>query len=122
MAKMTDEHKAKLMAGKLKAEGQPKKTHEASKVIRSKSIRLKCLDCSGSSKMIKYCPSDGIHSTYCPLWYHRFGCGIGVVEAKYGKKFVTPSLMPSANICIDDIKDEDASEIGDIEGSQDGKE
>ncbi len=39
-----------------------------------KSIRVKCLECTGgSSKAVKLCPSDGIQSTFCALYPYRFG-------------------------------------------------
>jgi len=55
----------------------------------TKTIRLKCLDCSGGSHTeVKWCPV-----TDCPLWRWRFGRRPETVEAK------TPELLDPAHVC-----------------------
>jgi len=41
----------------------------------SQRIRLKCLECSGSTKEVNLC-----HLFDCPLWEWRFGCGYGTTR------------------------------------------
>jgi hypothetical protein len=69
-----------------------------------KCIRLKCLDCQGyHSKMVKYCPSDGTHSTFCPQWPHRFGCTPKTAKEKHGAHLLDPDQMPDANTPIEEL-------------------
>ena len=68
-----------------------------------KAIREYCVDCSETAKTIAYCPCDGLHSTWCPLWVFRFGIRPETAAEKYGKHVVTPGLMPGANVNIDDL-------------------
>ena len=69
------------------------------KVSYTKAIRQKCLECCcHSPKMVKYCSS-----TKCPLWYYRFGVSPNQALKKFGKKLMTPSEMPSANIPVEDL-------------------
>ena len=68
-----------------------------------KMVRKTCLDCSENAKMVMYCPCDGVHSTRCHLWPYRFGIRPESAKRRYGERFVTPELMPDANVCIDDL-------------------
>lgn len=69
-----------------------------------KAIRLQCLDCSGgSSKYVKYCPCDGVHSTRCHVWPYRFGKRPRTVERKLGKTLITPELMPDADTNLEKL-------------------
>lgn len=67
------------------------------------SIRQSCLDCSETRKMVMWCPCDGVHSTWCPSWPYRFGMRPETARKKYGRRLLTPELMPDANIHIDDL-------------------
>lgn len=69
-----------------------------------KAIRLTCLQCNGSSKMVKYCTADGIHSTRCELWAYHFGMRPGKAAAKHGDNFMRPKQMPAANVCVEDLE------------------
>jgi len=71
---------------------------------RAKAIRLKCLDCSGSTKNVKWCTLDGVNSTRCPLWPYRFGCGPEATARRYGQEFVTPGALPDADVSPDDCQ------------------
>jgi hypothetical protein len=66
-------------------------------------IRQKCLDCSGTTKTVKYCTCDGINSLKCPLWTYRFGIRPASAATKYGKQFVTPGELPDSNTNIEDL-------------------
>lgn len=70
---------------------------------RAKAIRAKCLDCSGTAKMVKYCTLDGHNSTRCELWPYRFGISPAAAVRRYGIEFMDPELMPDANVCLDDL-------------------
>ena len=67
-----------------------------------RSIRAKCLDCSGSAKGVMWCPCDGVHSTRCPLWPFRFGKRPETAKKRYGDQLLTPELMPNADVCLED--------------------
>ena len=64
-----------------------------------KAIRLHCLDCcGGSSKVVQFCTCDGVNSTRCDLWPYRFGKRPATAAKKYGKRFLDPKQMPSAEL------------------------
>jgi len=68
------------------------------------AIRKKCLDChAGSSRGVKYCPSDGVNSLRCALWPFRFGFRPGKGARKYGKQFLDPKAMPGPNTPLEDL-------------------
>ena len=72
-----------------------------------KAIRAKCLDCCcGSVKSVRYCPCDGTHSTWCPLWPYRFGMRPATAAAKYGRRFLAPELMPDSSVALEDCHDD----------------
>lgn len=66
-------------------------------------VRAKCLDCSESAKYVTWCPEDGIHSNRCELWPFRFGTTPDTIKRRYGPGLVTPSMMPSADVNLDDL-------------------
>jgi len=68
-----------------------------------KAIRLKCLDCSSTSKMVRYCPADGVHSTCCPLWPFRFGKRPSTARRLYGPDMLDPKAMPDANVPVEEL-------------------
>jgi hypothetical protein len=69
-----------------------------------KAIREKCLDCcSGSSKVVKYCSADGVHSRRCPLWPERFGTRPQSAAKRYGSQFLNPKGMPLPNTPIEEL-------------------
>ena len=69
-----------------------------------KAIRAYCIDCSGgSSKYIKWCTCDGLHSTYCPLWPFRFGMLPDTALKRHGEQLLDPHQMPDADIDLDDL-------------------
>ena len=74
------------------------------KVLRPmRAIRRMCVDCAETAKMTLYCPADGVHSTRCPLWPYRMGMRPESVAKKYGRQFVTPELMPGADVSINEL-------------------
>lgn len=80
-----------------------------------KAIRQKCLDCHGNSaKAIRFCPSDGINSTWCALWPFRFGLRIPTAKRKYGKLMI-PKEMPEANTPLYELPGNLADAIGGVE-------
>ena len=80
------------------------KEPEMAKVLfPMKAIRAKCLDCSGTSKAVKYCPCDGINSTRCELWPFRFGMRVPRATKLHGKELLAPDLMPDANTPLDEL-------------------
>ncbi len=95
----------------IETSNMPSKAAPAEKVARScprstpmRSIRLNCLDCSGSSsKTVLWCPCDGIHSTRCHFWPYRFGCRPETIAERYGLALVTPDCMPGSDVCEDDL-------------------
>jgi len=66
-----------------------------------KAIRLKCLDCCGSSKAVRFCTLDGIHSTKCPLWPFRFGKRPSTIR-KTEPDMVDPHRMVEADVALED--------------------
>jgi len=69
-----------------------------------KTVRLDCLECSGSSpKSVLWCPADGVHSTRCHLWPYRFGVMPKTLAQRHGPALVTPGMMPDANMNEDDV-------------------
>jgi hypothetical protein len=68
-----------------------------------KAIRLKCLDCSSTSKMVRYCPADGVHSTRCALWPFRFGARPATAARRHGEQFLDPKAMPDANVPVEEL-------------------
>jgi len=68
-----------------------------------KAIRRKCLDCCGTSKVVRFCTLDGIHSTKCDLWPFRFGKRPSTVRRGKDAAFVDPRQMPEADVPIDDL-------------------
>jgi len=69
-----------------------------------RAIRRYCLDCCNNNhKAVKYCPCDGVHSTWCPLWPYRFGMRPKTAIRRYGQKFLNPHLMPDENIPLEDL-------------------
>jgi hypothetical protein len=69
-----------------------------------KAIREHCLDCAdGNVQYVKYCPTDGVHSSRCPLWPFRFGVMPTTAAKRHGIEFVVPSLMPPANANLEDL-------------------
>ena len=70
---------------------------EISRPLRA--MRRNCLECvGGSAKYAKWCPCDGVHSTYCEFWPYRFGRRPGSVK---DQRFVTPVCMPPAEADLD---------------------
>jgi len=75
-------------------------------VTPRKAIREKCLDCMGGGgafKAVKFCPSDGINSTKCPLWEHRFGMTAGRAAKVHGRQYLDPKQMPDANTALEEL-------------------
>ena len=68
-----------------------------------KAIREYCRNCSETEKRVAWCPCDGLHSNWCPLWLYRFGIRPETASQKYGKYVVTPEMMPGADVSIDDL-------------------
>ncbi len=69
-----------------------------------RAVRRKCLDCcTGSTKYIRYCSSDGVHSSACSLWPYRFGLRPDAARKRYGPALLDPSAMPEANVNLDDL-------------------
>jgi hypothetical protein len=92
--KMTLEQKAKMKAGRLATAGRPKTV----KISPLKAIRLKCLDCCGTSDVVKFCTLDGVNSTRCSLWPFRFGERPQTVARGAKARFLDPHRMPPANV------------------------
>ena len=68
------------------------------------AIRQKCLDCCNEArKVVKYCPCDGVNSTACPLWPHRFGLTVATAIKRHGNQFLSPKDMPDPNIPVEDL-------------------
>jgi hypothetical protein len=81
-----------------------KKTPRPCRVFRPlRAIRLNCVDCSGSTKTVLWCPCDGIHSPRCHLWPYRFGCRPETVAERFGPLLVTPGSMPGSEVSEDDL-------------------
>ena len=97
---MDEEQLEKMRIGREKAKNG---TRIAKTPTMARSIRLKCLDCSSTSKMVKYCEMDGFNSTKCDLWPYRFGTRPETAIARHGEKFLNPKEMPDANTCVDDL-------------------
>lgn len=78
-----------------------------------RAIRKLCLQCSGGSrKATKWCPCDGVHSTWCPLWPYRLGKRPTSIR---DKRLVTPAKMPSEELPLEAIKDASPSSDADDE-------
>lgn len=125
MAKMTDEHKARMREGAKKAReaiargisrddlqkdgpGHPEAEIVGKTLVERiqnplKAIRLKCLDCGGTDKVVKYCSMDGLNSTRCPLWPYRFGKRPATARKKYGDALLSPKDMPPANMPLEEL-------------------
>jgi hypothetical protein len=74
------------------------------KGLSLQTVRRHCLECSGDSfKSVVWCSCDGLHSTLCHLWPFRLGMNPATVCQKYGPGLVTPRMMPSANVNLDDL-------------------
>jgi len=81
-------------------------TGDASKVDRHPlvAIRKHCLDCSGgSSKAVRYCPCDGLHSGRCFLWPFRFGKRPATAARVHGAEYLDPARMPAADANLEDL-------------------
>jgi len=79
-------------------------TADASKVDRHPlaAVRKHCLDCSGgSSKCVRYCPCDGLHSGRCFLWPFRFGKRPATAARAHGPEFLDPARMPSGDVNLE---------------------
>ena len=69
-----------------------------------RAIREHCVECSGGSqKAVKFCSCDGVHSSWCPLWPYRFGVRPETAGQRHGREFVTPTLMPEANLSLEEL-------------------
>ena len=68
-----------------------------------KAIRRKCLDCCGSSKSVRFCTLDGIHSTKCDLWPFRFGKRPSTIRKGSEAWLVDARSMPEADVSIEDL-------------------
>ena len=68
------------------------------------AIRKHCVDCCGSTKTVKFCTCDGVHSTRCDLWPFRFGKRPATAARKYGKQLLDPALMPSADVSLEEVE------------------
>ena len=68
-----------------------------------KAIRAKCLDCSETAKVVKYCPCDGVNSTKCDLWPFRFGTKPASAADRSGAQFLDPKQMPPVNTPLDTL-------------------
>lgn len=78
-------------------EGTPRRTP-------LKAIRAYCKYCTlDNGKYIAFCPCDGLNSTRCHLWPYRFGKRPASAAKRYHPAYITPELMPSSNICLDDL-------------------
>ena len=100
MPKMTESHMAKMRAGRKAAAGTP----TAKRLSPIKAIRLKCLDCSGTALVVKFCTLDGLHSTRCELWPFRFGRRPESVARGPNARFVDPNQMPDAYVPQEECK------------------
>lgn len=69
-----------------------------------KAIRAKCLDCSTTSNVIKFCTCDGLNSTACPLWPFRFGKRPSTARKGKFARFLDPKQMPPANVSQEDAQ------------------
>ena len=70
-----------------------------------RAIRKHCLDCcNGSANVVKFCTCDGLNSTRCYLWPYRFGMRPETAARKYGKRFLDPAGMPSADVSQEDCQ------------------
>jgi len=68
------------------------------------TVRRHCVECSGGlRRYVKYCPCDGVHSAWCEMWPFRFGMTPERAAKQYGEMFVTPEMMPGADVCVDDL-------------------
>jgi len=67
-----------------------------------RAIRAKCLDCSTTSKTVKYCTCDGVNCpTACPLWPFRFGKRPSTARKGPLAAFLDPKRMPDASIPLE---------------------
>jgi len=85
----------------------PVRTDPSPKSIKNttprRAIRKHCLDCAeGNAKYVLWCTCDGVHSSRCHLWPHRFGSKQATALVKY-PALVTPEAMPPATTCLDDL-------------------
>lgn len=91
---LTPERLAAMRARKLAVKGKPK----TGRMSPLKAIRLKCLDCCGTSDVVKFCTLDGVNSTRCSLWPFRFGKRPESVARGANARFLDPHRMPPANV------------------------
>jgi len=79
-------------------------TAEVPDRLSLKQVRANCLECSGgNAKYVTWCPCDGLHSTRCRMWPYRFGKTPKAFMANHGPRLLTPELMPSAAVNLDDL-------------------
>jgi len=72
--------------------------------VSDRAVRRNCWECCGGDrKAVTWCSCDGLHSTNCEFWNHRFGMGPERAARTYGRHVVTPELMPEANHPLDDL-------------------
>ena len=69
-----------------------------------KAVRKNCLECSGgSARQVMWCPCNGHNSTDCVFWPSRFGKRPETLIAKHGPYLLTPEVMPSAGVALDEL-------------------
>ena len=81
-----------------------------------RAIRQACLDCcADNSKAVTYCPCDGHNSTRCGVWFFRFGVGPDTAGKRYGRAIVTPELMPSPDVGLEELPSNPADYCATVE-------
>jgi hypothetical protein len=69
-----------------------------------RAVRRQCLDCCGGErKAVTWCTCDGLRSSKCELWLFRFGMNPQTFARRFGRRLVTPSMMPEPSVNLDDL-------------------
>ncbi len=90
---------------------------QGSKTNPLKAVREKCLDCyCGSTRGVRFCPCDGIHSTRCPLWPFRFGKRVSTVMRGDDAPFLDPENIPDSLVELEKCDQNAILERGQVEG------
>lgn len=100
---LTEEHKAAMQAGRLAAKsGKPGKRMATPMA----AIRANCLECGGTSNVVKFCPCDGVNSTRCHLWPFRFGRRPTTILKSADAWLLDPEQMPGSEVPQEDCAKE----------------
>ena len=71
--------------------------------LSAKDIRRECLERSDSPRCILWCVYDGLHAPPCRFWPFRFGVDPADFRAKWGPRLVTPAMIPSDSVELDQL-------------------